>query len=130
MNAIRFYKKTDVTTADPLRLVVMLYDGFLKYGFAALDSMKKKRPADTGKNLGRALPILQELQSSLNHEVAPELSGNLDALYTFVQETIMQAHVREDAESMEQALCIIAELRDGWGTLQTGAGRIAKPEPT
>ncbi len=126
MNAIRVYKKMSVTTADPLQLVVMLYDGFLRHGRAALEAMKKKRPAETGDQIGRALPILHELQASLNHRAAPDLCANLDALYEFVNNSIMQAHLKSDADALEQALCIMAELREGWlgahATIAEGSG--------
>jgi len=123
MIGVRAYKKANVTTADPLRIVVMLYDGFLKFGQAALEAMRRENPAEVGAHLGRALPILQELQASLNHEAAPELSGNLDSLYQFVHDTLLTARLRRDPESFEQALCIIAELRDGWTSLSaTGVG--------
>ena len=79
-NGIQSYRKTNVVTADPKRLVLMCYEG-------AIDSLKigkqrllKEDYEGKGKALIKAKDIIYELKSSLNFEEGGTIATNLDSL--------------------------------------------------
>jgi flagellar protein FliS len=108
------YRQTAIQTAPPEQLVVMLYDGavrFLEQAKAALQDGK-----DASEPLVRAQDIIIELSSSLNH-AAGEVAGNLGRLYDFWIQWLLQAQIRRDPAKVEEVLGMVRELREAWVTV-------------
>jgi flagellar protein FliS len=115
--AMAQYKTASVDTASPVRLVVQLYDGairFMRAGQQAIVEGDVKRRGDT---LGRAHAIIAELQSTLDPSSAPELCGELDRLYEYVSHQITSAHLQADSAALEPAISVMTELRGAWDEL-------------
>ncbi len=75
--------------------------------------------------LRRAHAIVTELQVTLDHERAPELAAQLDALYDFVLDRITRGNLHQDPEPLAEAEKILIELLEGWRAVrdQQHAGR-------
>ncbi|MEO1272323.1 MAG: flagellar export chaperone FliS, partial [Myxococcota bacterium] len=67
-----------------------------------------------GEKISRAHAIISELNSTLNHEAAPELCDNLQALYIFMLEKLTQANRNNDVEALAVVTDLLNTLRDGW----------------
>ena len=114
----RSYKAQSIETASPGKLVLMLFDGALRF----MDGAKKgfeeedftKRNEDVNNNLIRAQNIVMELQGSLDMTVKGDLPGTLYRLYDFVVHQLQQANLKKDPEPIEHAYKTISELRDAW----------------
>lgn len=107
------YQRTQILTAPPGKLVLMLYDGVLRFcreGRAAIEADDKE---GANRSLVRAQDIIAELQASLNFE-AGEIARNLYSLYEFVYRRLVEANVRKDASPIDDAEKIIAGLRETW----------------
>jgi flagellar protein FliS len=106
------YKAQSVQTASPGKLVLMLFDGCLRFTTAAKRAFEEeeftKRNEDVNNNLIRAQNIVTELQSSLDMSVPGELPGTLYRLYDYVMHQLQQANLIDEAEK------VITELRDAW----------------
>lgn len=111
-NAYEKYRKQEVTTANPVGLIVMLYNGCIKRLKLARIAIEKKDYEDANSNLKRAEDIIEELMASLNLKY--EISGNLLSLYTFMYEEIVRINISKDAGKIEPLLKIISSLRDTW----------------
>ena len=79
---ISSYRETQIKTASRGKLIVLLYDGLVKFLDIALENMPKKKYDIVNLNIIKAQDIIAELIMSLNME-AGEVSGKLLSIYTF-----------------------------------------------
>jgi flagellar protein FliS len=113
MNGVGFqaYKRTDVITADPKKLVIMCYEGAIyslklaKAKFYARDYEAK------GKAIQNALDILNELRAALDFEQGGEIARNLDSLYSFWTQHIIKADQSKDTRGLDQVAAMLEEIK-------------------
>lgn len=115
------YHQTQVQSRTPLELVVMLYDGALKFLNQAREAIDRKDIAARRDASTRALAIISELQSTLNMDRGGELAERLDALYAYVNACILQAAAENSTVPLDQATRVLTTLRDSWVTIATPA---------
>ncbi|MFS8544380.1 MAG: flagellar export chaperone FliS [Limnochordales bacterium] len=119
--AAQQYRATQVQTANPVNLVVMLYDGairFVRQGIAAIEQAKVE---EAHRNLIRAQDILAELERALDPR-AGEIAANLEQLYDYMQRRLMEANLRKDAAPLQEVIGLLTELRDAWQQIARGEG--------
>jgi flagellar protein FliS len=124
--AAQAYLQTHVQSRSPLELVVMLYDGMLRFlgdAGGAIDAgdLPGKREA-----VSRALAVLSELQSTLNMDQGGEIARSLDALYSYVNGRLLDASIQNDRTPLDEAARLIRTLRDAWAEI---AAREVTPVP-
>jgi len=108
------YKQTQVTTASPETILIMLYDGAISYSRTALDKISQGDIAGRGVYIGKALAIVLELINTLNHEVGGEISQRLEQLYRYMIDEFTRANLQGTAKPLEDALKVLLILRDAW----------------
>jgi flagellar protein FliS len=108
------YKQSRLSTAQPGDLVVMLYDGIVRFLTAGVRACEENDPATTGIAITRALDIIAYLQAILRVDVAPELSDRLDAAYSAWSTNLVKANVDRDSELLANVLEQVQGLRDAW----------------
>jgi flagellar protein FliS len=117
----RSYKAQSVQTASPGKLVLMLFDGYLRFTTAARRSFEEtdftKRNEGVNNNLIRAQNIVTELQSSLDMSVPGELPGTLYRLYDYVLHQLQQSNLQKKEEPIDEADKVITELREAWSEM-------------
>jgi flagellar protein FliS len=117
------YKAQSVRTASPGKLVLMLFDGYLRFTAAAKKSFDEtdlvKKNEGINNNLIRAQNIVSELQSSLDMTVPGELPGTLYRLYDYVLTNLQQANIKKDPEKIVESDNVMSELRDSWAEMLT-----------
>ena len=115
------YKAQSVQTASPGKLVLMLFDGYLRFTTAAKNSFNEedltKKNEGINNNLIRAQNIVTELQSSLDMSVPGELPGTLYRLYDYVLHQLQQANLQKNPEPISEADKVISELREAWAEM-------------
>jgi flagellar protein FliS len=107
------YQENQVQTQPQEKLVLMLYDGALRFIRQAQDAVAARRYDETSYYLGRAQDILSELMLTLNLEVG-EIAHRLYALYDFMYGHLVQANLKKDARMMAQVYRLLSELRQTW----------------
>lgn len=117
------YQKTQFTTADPGRLVLMMYDGAIQFIEQARNRMNQKDMAGKGLFIGKAQNIVSELNSSLDPKRGGDLATSLETLYLYINNQLSLANVKNSSDHLENALRIVKELRAGW------EGIVNKPHP-
>ncbi len=122
--ALARYASVKVTTASPGQVLVMLYDGLLRFLREAREGMATKNTAKVGERIGRALKILEHLLASLDPQHAPKLCEHLQGLYMFCMRHLVRANIERDPSKVEDVLRMLTPLRDAWATAvaQVGAG--------
>jgi len=124
------YVQTQVTSADPMQLVVLLYDGALRQATIAHDAMVRKDIPTRRTAINKALAIVAELQGTLDLERGGKLSADLDGLYSYVTTRLLDAIVHQDPKPIAEAMGILSTLRDAWQQIATqGAAQHAGARP-
>lgn len=111
-NALNQYKQNTVLTATPEELTLMLYDGGIKFMNIAKYSIENNDIKKSHESLIRAQNIIIELKSTLNMDY--EISSNLEKLYNFIIDKLVDANINKKKEPIEEALEILTDLRDTW----------------
>lgn len=123
------YRKSAVNGASPLQLIVMLYDGALRFMEAGKHAMESGDLEKQNDNLQRAQRILMELMSCLDMEQGGEIATNLLALYSYVLNELVQGNLEDKPEHIERCMQIISELRESWVLLEESQRQMPSEEP-
>lgn len=115
--AAQAYYQTHVQSRSPLELVVMLYDGAIRFLHEAHDAMVAKDLVAKGRALSRALAIINELQNNLNLEQGGELAERLDALYTYMIGRLVDSNIKGDPAGLQECLALLDNLRGAWAEI-------------
>lgn len=108
------YKSTAVMSASREKLLLMMYEGAIKFTKQAIKSSEEKKVAERCVNIGRAFDIVLELNNTLDHSVGGDVSVKLEQLYMFVTEQYTKANLTGDPQPLRDALKILETLYEGW----------------
>jgi flagellar protein FliS len=117
MKALEAYQQTAVTTQSRGRLIVMLYDGAIKFLKLAIRELEAKNYAAKGQYINRAQDILNELNAVLDTEAGGEIAENLRKLYLFMGRRLSQANAKRDPQMIQDVITLLDELNQGWKTI-------------
>jgi flagellar secretion chaperone FliS len=110
------YRESSVLSAPPEALVVMLYDGALRFLFQAAVLMRENQIEPMHRKLRRAEDIIIHLREALDMEQG-EIAERLHAIYMFCLRHLRQARFDQDPAKIEDVRKLLLELRDAWATI-------------
>jgi flagellar protein FliS len=113
-NAYQKYKTTSIQSAGREKLLLMMYEGAIKFTKLGIQAAEEKRIADRGMNIGRAYDIVMELNNTLDHSVGGDISKNLEQLYMYITELYTKGNLSGSPEPLREALKLLETLYDGW----------------
>jgi flagellar protein FliS len=116
-NAAQRYQAVKIETSSPADLVVMLYDGAIRFAREAEEAMKAKNRARAGERVGKCHAILEELLGTLDAEKAPELCDSLCALYAYCMRRLLVANTTQDPEPLAEVVELLLPLRGAWAEI-------------
>jgi flagellar secretion chaperone FliS len=109
--------ETGVSGATPHQLVKMLFDGLVDAIAQARSALLNRDLETKGRAIGKASRILEEgLKAALN-PAAGEIAANLSDLYSYVIRRLMEAHLRNDVQALDECRGLIEPVRDAWNTI-------------
>lgn len=106
------YKQSSIMTASPQELILMLYNGALKFIGLSKIHIEKRDVSKANESILRAQDIIQELNITLNMDY--EVSSGLRSLYTYILETLISANIYKDIKYLDEAAGMVTQLRDTW----------------
>jgi flagellar protein FliS len=117
------YQQVGIKTADPGRLVIMCYDGAIKYlkmaiAFYVPDSLERKAEA-----IVKAMDFIGELNRALDFERGGEIARNLHSLYNYMTRRITEGDLKRDIGAFEEIINILDELRSAWLEIIDGSAK-------
>ncbi|MBQ9452383.1 MAG: flagellar export chaperone FliS [Desulfovibrio sp.] len=115
--AAQAYFQTNVSTTDQGRLLLMLYDGALKFIQQARVKMLAKDFAAKGILISKVIDIINELSSSLNLDKGGSLAENLNNLYLLCTARLLRANLKMDLESLDSVESILSGLRGAYAQI-------------
>jgi flagellar protein FliS len=111
------YKQQSILTAPPGRLVVMLYDGCIRFLFQAAYAMRQGDRKVSLQRMRKAEAIIDELRVTLDHDKGGEIATNLDQIYGFSRSHLLKAWADQDADKIDEVSRLMTELRDAWAQI-------------
>lgn len=114
----KVYQKAAVTTVDQRKLIVLLYDGAIKFLSIAVNKLNAGDKYEAHTNLVRGKTIVAELLGSLNMEKGGEIAGNLQRLYAYMFNELIDANLHNDPARVTHVVELLKELRDAWKNLE------------
>lgn len=117
MKALEAYQQTAVTTQSRGRLIVMLYDGAIKFLKLAIRELEAGNYAAKGQYINRAQDIINELNAVLDMEAGGEIARNLRGLYVFMNRRLTQANTKRDPQMIQDVINLLEELNQSWKTI-------------
>lgn len=112
------YVQTQFSTVGQGELLLMLYDGALRFLAQAREKMEARDYAAKGILISRALDVINELDSSLNQQMGGDLAKNLHQLYFLCSTKLLQANLRMSTELLDSAAEILTGLRNAYAQIQ------------
>jgi len=112
----RTYRESAVLTASPAQLIVLLYDGALRYLHQAVVAIQANDLQLSHIKLRRAENIVMHLRGVLDLEQG-EIPANLQLIYLFCQRHMLQARLDRDPEKVKQVAALLAQLREAWAAI-------------
>jgi flagellar protein FliS len=117
MNGVSTYQQTAISTQSRGRLIVMLYDGAIKFMKLAIKALEEGDFAAKGLYLNRAQDILNELNAVLDMEGGGEIAQNLRRLYGFMNRRLGEANAKRDPQMIQEVIALMEELNQSWKTI-------------
>lgn len=108
------YKKAQVETATPEQILIMLYDGAIRFLNQAKVHIQNKDIEQSHINIIKAQRIITEFMSSLDMELGGEMAQNLFNLYEYLHYRLVQANIKKDLEALEEVLVHLRSLKATW----------------
>lgn len=110
--AYQQYQQNAVMTASPKELILMLYNGAIKFCNIAIEGHDEGDYQKQHNALVRTQDIIMELQISLDSKI--EVSKYMDQLYTYIGELLVKANIEKNKQYILEAKELIVELRNLW----------------
>jgi flagellar protein FliS len=121
-NPWQSYRKVATQTASPGQLVLMLYEGAIRFSEQALAGFEHKNDPlafnqTINNNIHRAQAIIMELNAVLNMRRGGEVAANFRRLYLYLDRRLREANIRKQRAPIEEVVARLRVLRDSWAEM-------------
>ena len=114
MNGSSVYKEISISTSSPTNLVVLLYQGALRFLREAADDIRRQDYVHKRQSIDRAAAIVRYLQSTLDTEKGQDIAGELNRLYDYITVRIYEGSTRLDCQPIQEVIKLLETLLSGW----------------
>ena len=127
------YRENEISTSSQGRLILMMYEGAIKFATMALQNIEKGDIAGQGKYITKAHDIINELSLALDLKKGGEVVHRLESLYQFMLSQLTLANIKSDRKALEMVIKILSPLAEAWEQLfhastNTGEGDHQPPK--
>ena len=118
---LQSYKTISLETAPPGQLVLMLFDGAIKFleraklGFGIEDPVEMNETVHN--NITRAQDIINELNSTLNMNQGGEVAVVLRDLYVYLDNRLFESNIRKELEGVQEVIDRLSTVQAGWSEM-------------
>lgn len=120
------YQQAQLETAPPERLLIMLYEGAIRFCNAARKGIEERNYQKAHDNFLRVQAIITELMATLNMQDGGEVAQNLFNLYEFLNHQLTLANTQKSVDRLDEALAIIRDLHEAWVQAAKNVGAAKK----
>lgn len=111
------YQRSDtemIADPSPYQLILMLMTGAMDRVARAKGAMEHKVIEEKGLRIGQAISIIGGLRESLDMEKGGELAVNLDSLYDYMQQRLLEANIKNDLSLLDEVSRLMGTIKSGW----------------
>ncbi len=108
------YKKTSVESASREKLLLMLYEGAIKFNKKAIIACESKDIAGRCENITKTYDIILELMNTLDFKIGGDVAVNLEQLYMYMTDELTRANLTGKVDHLKNVLKILETLYIGW----------------
>ena len=119
MSGIAAYQENAVSTQTRGRLIVLLYEGAIKFLRQAIAEIEAGNFMEKGRYINKAQGIIAELNSCLDMEAGGEIAQNLRTLYNFMSKHLDEANLQRDPQRIRDVVACLSDLNEGWKVITT-----------
>ena len=109
------YQQNQVGTASPEQILLMLYDGAIRFTRRAITGIEENKAELRISGVSKAMAIIAEFSNSLNREIGGQIAEDLDALYHFMMRELTSANLNNDLQKLRNVETLLVDLRQTWG---------------
>ena len=113
-NPYQQYQESTLETASQGKLLLMLYDGAIRFLTQASAAMETKNWQDSHNFILKAEDVITELMACLRMEAGGEIAFNLYRLYEYMNWRLVQSNIKRDASGVLEVQARLKELREAW----------------
>ena len=114
MNGIKTYQDTAVTTQSRGRLIVLLYEGAIKFMKLAVKELEANNYEAKGRYINKAQDIINELNAVLDVDAGGAIASNLRKLYVFMNKRLCEANIKRDPQMIREVIALMEEMNQSW----------------
>lgn len=110
---IKQYQTSNITTATPEKLMIMLFDGAVQFLQKAKTAIEEKNLQERSTNIESARKIIRELMRTIDLENGNDVSKSLFRLYSRLAMKLIKANVSKDISLIDEVITDLSNIR--WG---------------
>ncbi len=124
-NPYQQYQSTQIQTASTGDLILLLYDGALRFLGRAELAIDDRRLDQASTDIGKAQDVVLELLSGLDFERGGELASHLRELYLFMYNSLIEANLKKDVDKIRTVIRLLDRVREAWRSVIRGGVAVA-----
>ena len=113
--AYEAYRTTQVKTSSPADLLLLLYDGAIKWCQKAVIHLNSGDGEAAHQALLKSQDIISELMISLDFAAGEEIAQGLYQLYDYMYSRLVEANIKKEEELVAEVVGMLQEMREMWG---------------
>jgi flagellar protein FliS len=125
-NPWKSYRQIATQTAPPGQLILMLFDGAVRFLELGLTGFACEDPAEANmaihNNFQRAQDIIRELNRALNMEQGGECAETFHQLYDYFERKILESNLKKRPEGAREVIKHLTVLREAWAAMLANQG--------
>ncbi len=111
-NAYTQYNNSKILTASPSELVLMLYEGAIKFSNIAIVAIEGKDIQKSHTNIIKVEKIIDHLRLTLDMKYP--VANDFDRVYEYLSRRLVEANLKKDKEIMAEVCMHLRSMRDTW----------------
>ncbi|PJZ50151.1 flagellar export chaperone FliS [Leptospira saintgironsiae] len=116
--SVEQYKSNEISTVSQGRLIVMLYEGAIRFLNVAIENNTPRKYDVVNNNILKAQEIVTELMLALNMENGGEVANNLLGIYVYIKKRLLEANMKKDSEILSEIIKYLEDLKLAWEEIE------------
>ncbi len=129
LNPYRDHLAERVLGADPVDLIVLMYEELVKSVGEARRHLAAGEPRERAAAVSRAMAILTELVQAVDAKADASLAENLLRLYGFMFDRLQAGHATQQDQPFSECERVARTLLEGWRGIRAAQLEPAAPLP-
>ena len=111
------YRHNEVATSSQGKLIIMMYEGALKFVTLAIEGIDSKDLSKKGTYINKTHDIINELSCALDMKKGGDVAQKLESLYQFILHQLTLANIKSDRKALESIVNVLTPLMEAWKEL-------------